>query len=66
MTKRDVSETIVHDLVETGELRQASGSDYWILKWYSDRPDNLVCAAVILAQAVIVKTIMVNWHLEEE
>ena len=66
MKKRGVSEAMLVDLIETGELRHSSASDYWIFKHYSDRVDNLVCAAILLAQSVIVKTVMVDWRLEED
>ena len=66
MKKRGVSEAMLLDLIETGELRHATASDFWIFKHYSDRADNLVCAAILLAQAVIVKTVMVDWRLEED
>jgi len=66
MKKRGVSEAMLLDLIETGELRHASASDFWIFKHYNDRKDNLVCTAVLLAQAVIVKTVMVDWRLEED
>ena len=66
MKKRGVSDAMLIDLIETGELRRSSASDFWIFKPYSDRKDNLVCVAVLLAQAVIVKTVMVDWRLEED
>jgi hypothetical protein len=66
MAKRDVSEAMLFDLIETGDIRHASATDLWIFKHYGERPDNLVCAAVLLAQAVIVKTVLVDWRLEED
>ena len=66
MAKRCVSEAMLFDLIETGEIRHASATDIWIFKHYGDRADNLVCAAVLLAHAVIVKTVMVDWRLDED
>ena len=66
MAKRDVTDETLLDLIETGEIRQASANDIWIFKHYGYRADNLVCAAVILTQAVIVKTVMVDLQLEED
>ena len=65
MEKRGITETMLFDLIETGNIRENSPTDAWILKHYPGRNDNPVCAAVILAQAVIVKTIMVDWTLQE-
>jgi len=31
-----------------------------------DRADNLICAAVVEQAALIVKTVMINWELEDE
>lgn len=66
MAKRDVTDETLLDLIETGEIRQASANDIWIFKHYGYRADNLVCAAVILTQVVIVKTVMVDLQLEED
>ncbi len=66
MEKRGITETMLLDLIETGNIRESSPTDVWIFKHYPERNDNLVCAAVILAQAVIVKTVMVDWTLQED
>jgi len=66
MAKRDVTEGMLYDLIETGDIRHKTATDVWLYKHYLNRNDNLLCAAVILNQAVIVKTVMVNWTLEEK
>jgi hypothetical protein len=66
IAKRGISEALLFDLIETGEIREKSATDLWIFKHYPDRTDNLVCTAVMLAQAVIVKTVMVDWTLQED
>lgn len=65
MAKRSISEEMLIDLIETGRMLYKSDADAWIFKQYPERSDNLICAAVVLAQAVIVKTVMVNWKLED-
>lgn len=65
MEKRDISLELLLDLIETGNIRYKSKSDLWIYRRYSDRADNMVCTAVVVGQAVIVKTVMVDWILEE-
>ena len=65
MEKRDISLELLLDLIETGDVRHKSESDLWIFRQYPERPDNLVCPAVVVDQAVIVKTVMVDWTLEE-
>jgi hypothetical protein len=65
MDKRDISIELLLDLIETGDIRHKSETDLWIYKRYTERADNMVCAAVVVGQAVIVKTVMVDWILEE-
>lgn len=65
MEKRDISLELLLDLIETGSIRHKSEFDLWIFRQYPERADNLVCAAVVVGQAIIVKTVMVDWTLEE-
>ena len=65
MEKRDISLELLLDLIETGNVRQKSESDLWIFRQYPGRADNMVCTAVVIGQAVVVKTVMVDWTLEE-
>jgi hypothetical protein len=65
MDKRDISIELLLDLIETGDIRHKSEADLWIYKRYTERADNMVCTAVVVGQAVVVKTVMVDWTLEE-
>ena len=65
MEKRDISLELLLDLIETGSIRYKSESDLWIFRQYPGRADNMVCTAVVVDQGVIVKTVMVDWTLEE-
>ena len=65
MEKRDISLELLLDLIETGSVRNRSETDLWIYKSYPGRADNMVCTAVVVGQAVVVKTVMVDWILEE-
>jgi len=38
----------------------------WVFKHIVGRDDNLICAAVVEETAVVVKTVMINWELEDE
>ena len=58
MDERGISEALLLDLIDTGEIREKDAMRLWIAKRYPDRDDNLVCAAVVLEAAVIVKTVM--------
>jgi hypothetical protein len=65
MAKREIVLDTVLDLIETGTVKYQEGDHAWIFKNYPGRTDNLVCAAVVVAQTVIVKTVMINWKLTE-
>jgi hypothetical protein len=63
MAKRKITLPEVKKLIETGEYRELKGSHGWIYYNFPEREDNLVCAAVIDENAVIIKTIMVQWQV---
>jgi hypothetical protein len=50
MAKRNVTLAEVKRLIEEGRYH-----------YFESRSDNLVCAAVSAEQAIIIKTLMVNW-----
>lgn len=52
----------VRTLIEQGSLVDKGDGHAWIYHHFPTRGDNLVCAAVLLGEAVIVKTIMVDWQ----
>jgi hypothetical protein len=66
MDKRDISLELLFDLIETGDVRYKSETDLWIFRHYPERADNMVCTAVVVGLAVVVKTVMVDWTLEEQ
>ena len=58
MAARGVSETLLHDIIETGEIRRKDEARFWIAKQYADRADNLLCVAAMLETALVSKTVM--------
>lgn len=64
MRLRGISLDEVMELVEMGDLRYKNSEDLWLYRDFPHRTDNLVCAAAFERQAVIIKTLMVNWELE--
>ncbi len=56
MAARRISEALLHDLIETGEVRYSDETRIWIAKHYGDRNDNLLCVAAVLETALVVKT----------
>lgn len=66
IARRGLTEVEVRDLIETGDVKHKGDEHLWIFKSFADREDNLICAAVISRQALIVKTIMTHWEEREE
>ena len=54
------------DLIETGETRRMDAERLFIFKRYPDRHDNLMCAAAVEEDRLVIKTVMVGWTLREQ
>jgi hypothetical protein len=63
--KRGLDVSTVLNLIETGDLQEKGNGHYWVHQYLPGRQDNLICAAVVIDQAVVVKTVMVNWQIQE-
>ncbi len=61
MRKRDIDLPLLEDLIETGEILWKDGTSAWIHKIYPNRDDNRICAAVVVKENIVVKTVMTNW-----
>ncbi len=65
MLQRRISESLILDLIETGEIRKKDEVRLWIFKSYNDRNDNLLCVAVVVEAYLVVKTVMHHFELEQ-
>jgi hypothetical protein len=65
MTQRGLDQETIATLIETGSVKQKDTEHWWIFKELPGRDDNLVCAAVISRQAIIIKTIMTHWEKQD-
>lgn len=45
-------------LIETGEIRYKDDRHAWVAMAFAGRTDNLICAAIKLEAAVVIKTVM--------
>ena len=63
MAKRGITLHQVKQVIEEGEFLRKDDTHGWLYCHFPNRNDNLVCAAVIDGEALIVKTIMVHWQL---
>ncbi|WP_026181542.1 DUF4258 domain-containing protein [Thioalkalivibrio sp. ALJ7] len=58
MKQRGISEHELFELSERGDLRNKDEIRLWVAKHFEERSDNLICAAVILEEQLVVKTAM--------
>ena len=64
MLERNISEEQLIELLETGDTRFKDYTRLWIAKAFPKRTDNLVCAAVVLEDLLVVKTVMHHFDWE--
>jgi len=64
MIDRDISDVLLLDMIETGDIRYSDKTRLWIAKRFAERDDNLLCAAVALETALVVKTVMHHFSWE--
>ena len=62
MAQRHLDQADLEDLIETGSVKQKDSEHWWIFKRFPRRDDNLVCAAILAREALIIKTIMTHWE----
>ena len=58
MVERDISEAILHEVIDSGDTRYKDATHLWAFKEFPERHDNLLCAVLVLEDQVIVKTVM--------
>ena len=66
MIKRGIDDVTLERILEEGEIKYRSSESMWVFKHIESRSDNLICAAVVEKTAVVIKTVMINWELEDE
>ncbi len=63
MVTRDMDETLLLDIIETGVDKDAGAGHHWIYKHYPERQDNLLCVAAVVDDVLVVKTVMHRWEI---
>ena len=63
MAERNVTDALLLRLIDEGNTRYRDASHLWTWLDLPDRVDNLVCAVLVLEDAVIVKTLLHHWEL---
>lgn len=62
--ERNMSLDLIIEIIETGTFMEREAGHCWIWKSIDSRHDNLLCVAALLADALIIKTVM--HHFEPE
>jgi hypothetical protein len=62
MAERQIDAVLVLEIIDTGILKDAGNSHYWLYKKINERADNLLCVAAVIENAVVIKTIMHHWE----
>lgn len=65
MRVRKVTEELVLRIVDTGHMRYSDSTRLWAWLEVPGRDDNLLCLAVVLEDAVVIKTVMHHWEVIE-
>lgn len=65
MQSRNVGADLVLKIIDTGYLRYSDPVRLWAWLELPDRQDNLLCLALVLEDAVVVKTVMHHWEVIE-
>jgi len=66
MQRRNIDVATLERVIEEGEIKRRDEVNLWVFTHIQERADNLICAAVVEQAAVVIKTVMVNWELEDE
>ena len=64
MSERCITQDQLLNLLERGTIRYKDDVRLWIAKAFPHRDDNLVCAAVIIEDRLVVKTVMHHFQWE--
>lgn len=56
--EREVSDTMLLEVIDSGETRHKDTTHLWAFKEFPARHDNLLCAVLVLEDCVVVKTVM--------
>ena len=63
MAERNISEAMLLDVIDTGDTRYRDETHLWAYKSFPERVDNLLCAVLILEDALVVKTVMHHFEI---
>lgn len=63
MDERGINDTLLLDVIDSGEMRYRDATHLWVFKDFSERSDNLLCAVLVLEDRLVVKTVMHHFEV---
>jgi hypothetical protein len=66
MAERKVDDALLRELVEFGDILPMEAGHMFIYRHFAGRRDNLICAAAVEVDSLVIKTVMVNWTLRRQ
>jgi hypothetical protein len=63
MEEREINEALLLEIIDSGETRYRDATHLWVFKSFSERADNLLCAALVLEDRLVVKTVMHHFEV---
>lgn len=63
MQERDIPAKLLLRIIDTGQVRYSDEVRLWAWLEVAERSDNLLCVALVLEDAVVVKTVMHHWEV---
>ena len=65
MAQRHITEAELLAVIDTVDTRFKDETHLWVYKHLTSRADNLICAVLVLEEAVVIKTVMHDFTLED-
>jgi len=66
MAKRNITLPEVKELIEQGDYRKKNDTHGWVYYRFLERGDNLLCAAVVDGDSLVIKTVMIRWQVRDD
>ena len=63
MIERNIDKDLLLTIIDRGDSRFVDSCRLWAWLDVAGRDDNLICVALVLEEAVVVKTVMHRWEL---
>ncbi|BBP02917.1 hypothetical protein TPL01_13540 [Sulfuriferula plumbiphila] len=66
MQHRGIDDATLEQIVEAGDIKRKDDVHLWVYMHIDGRTDNMICAAAVESEAIIIQTVMISWELEDE